>query len=903
MMASNLVKFGRYTLLGLVACGGMGEIYQARYDGVAGFAKTCIIKKIRREYARDKSFVDRFLDEGRLLVSLTHSNIVQIFDMGVVDGEYYLAMEYVDGADLRMLLRHIAPQCVPLSIAIGVCIEVLRGLSYAHRSKDAHARSSGIVHGDVSPSNILISHEGEVKLIDFGIARPARTHSHDDKVQGKLAYMSPEQAHGEALDCRTDIFSTGIVLFEMLAGRRPFGDNVEAMLCEGKFTCDLSIAHDVDLPEQNGEFDEILARSMAPSAKERYQTADEFSDDLIAYTRKYHLICGQKEVLSYFHRYIDDIAKSPKLQGSTDEVMSAALEAMIGMQSLGATRTRTLTPAVASIAADSMNRDIVEYPSRYQSITEENSVNDADFGIENDGKRPAAMGLNTAERLSDDSGQNSIDRLSDDSDQNSIDRLSDDSGQNSISRLSDDSGQNSISRLSDDSGQNSIDRLSGASRLNSGEELLAVDSSQLSRIGRLRRTLVKMRYMLIGAIGAITIISGIFFYRMSQSPVSLEALRQTLEAARLGNDLPQNGDYSNGAVVDIDDRTAVLPSDGEAYRSISASSFVYDAPKTRKHSFARGVPFAFYTEPSSATIYVVEGVYRDLEDKHFLLVAEQDTEVAIQAAGYETCFYRVHFDDIATRTLGNVSWRGCAGVESTFSLHAGQMQVLVHLNPIRAWRNDGDEQNIDSDQRQPQDNAEERDPIDNGARGVAEARTANRTRPRTSTPRAQELNEIRQNAQSAEKNSAIDRISARTNVRATLASADESCELPCTLDVPRNGHYEVRPRVSSRQIGVNYSATAQGDRNVSVDFCKMIVRIQESYVPGDPSPYQVADISIDERQLARQTDKATFILPCGTHEIKARTDTEFGRLEGSLSVDMTDRSKTHVYAISLSSAD
>lgn len=867
MMASNLVKFGRYTLLGLVARGGMGEIYQARYDGVAGFAKTCIIKKIRREYARDKSFVDRFLDEGRLLVSLTHSNIVQIFDMGVVDGEYYLAMEYVDGADLRMLLRHIAPQCVPLSIAIGVCIEVLRGLSYAHRSKDAHARSSGIVHGDVSPSNILISHEGEVKLIDFGIARPARTHSHDDKVQGKLAYMSPEQAHGEALDCRTDIFSTGIVLFEMLAGRRPFGDNVEAMLCEGKFTCDLSIAHDVDLPEQNGEFDEILARSMAPSAKERYQTADEFSDDLIAYTRKYHLICGQKEVLSYFHRYIDDIAKSPKLQGSTDEVMSAALEAMIGMQSLGATRTRTLTPAVASIAADSMNRDIVEYPSRYQSITEENSVNDADFGIENDGKRPVAMGLNTAERLSDDSGQNSI------------------------------------SRLSDDSGQNSIDRLSGASRLNSGEELLAVDSSQLSRIGRLRRTLVKMRYMLIGAIGAIAIISGIFFYRMSQSPVSLETLRQTLEAARLGNDLPQNGDYSNGAVVDIDDRTAVLPSDGEAYRSISASSFVYDAPKTRKHSFARGVPFAFYTEPSSATIYVVEGVYRDLEDKHFLLVAEQDTEVAIQAAGYETCFYRVHFDDIATRTLGNVSWRGCAGVESTFSLHAGQMQVLVHLNPIRAWRNDGDEQNIDSDQRQPQDNAEERDPIDNGARGVAEARTANRTRPRTSTPRAQELNEIRQNAQSAEKNSAIDRISARTNVRATLASADESCELPCTLDVPRNGHYEVRPRVSSRQIGVNYSATAQGDRNVSVDFCKMIVRIQESYVPGDPSPYQVADISIDERQLARQTDKATFILPCGTHEIKARTDTEFGRLEGSLSVDMTDRSKTHVYAISLSSAN
>lgn len=878
-MASNLVKFGRYTLLGLVACGGMGEIYQARYDGVAGFAKTCIIKKIRREYARDKSFVDRFLDEGRLLVSLTHSNIVQIFDMGVVDGEYYLAMEYVDGADLRMLLRHIAPQCVPLSIAIGVCIEVLRGLSYAHRSKDAHARSSGIVHGDVSPSNILISHEGEVKLIDFGIARPARTHSHDDKVQGKLAYMSPEQAHGEALDCRTDIFSTGIVLFEMLAGRRPFGDNVEAMLCEGKFTCDLSIAHDVDLPEQNGEFDEILARSMAPSAKERYQTADEFSDDLIAYTRKYHLICGQKEVLSYFHRYIDDIAKSPKLQGSTDEVMSAALEAMIGMQSLGATRTRTLTPAVASIAADSMNRDIVEYPSRYQSITEGNSVNDADFGIENDGRRPAAMGLNTAERLSDDSGQNSIDRLSDDS------------------------GQNSISRLSDDSDQNSIDRLSGASRLNSGEELLAVDSSQLSRIGRLRRTLVKMRYMLIGAIGAIAIILGIFFYRMSQSPVSLETLRQTLEAARLGNDLPQNGDYSNGAVVDIDDRTAVLPSDGEAYRSISASSFVYDAPKTRKHSFARGVPFAFYTEPSSATIYVVEGVYRDLEDKHFLLVAEQDTEVAIQAAGYETCFYRVHFDDIATRTLGNVSWRGCAGVESTFSLHAGQMQVLVHLNPIRAWRNDGDEQNIDSDQRQPQDNAEERDPIDNGARGVAEARTANRTRPRTSTPRAQELNEIRQNAQSAEKNSAIDRISARTNVRATLASADESCELPCTLDVPRNGHYEVRPRVSSRQIGVNYSATAQGDRNVSVDFCKMIVRIQESYVPGDPSPYQVADISIDERQLARQTDKATFILPCGTHEIKARTDTEFGRLEGSLSVDMTDRSKTHVYAISLSSAN
>lgn len=222
----SIAQLGRYRLERRIAQGGMGEVWLAHHQGAAGWEKKVALKTILPHLAEQEGFIERFLDEARIATTLTHGNIVPVFEFGHDQETYFLAMEYVDGWDLRTLLRRIRAQhdTVPEDLALYIVAEICRGLDYAHQRHDADGNPSPIIHRDVSPSNILVSKDGDVRLVDFGIAsaRERIGTTLTGELRGKIAYMSPEQAAGRAVDPRSDLFSLAIVLYEILAGHRPF---------------------------------------------------------------------------------------------------------------------------------------------------------------------------------------------------------------------------------------------------------------------------------------------------------------------------------------------------------------------------------------------------------------------------------------------------------------------------------------------------------------------------------------------------------------------------------------------------------------------------------------------------------------------------------------------------------
>ena len=210
------LRFGRYTLLMPISTGGMGEIFLARLEGSHGFDKLCVIKKILPHLAQDQDFVSRFVDEAHILVKLSHGNIAQVLDMGVHEHEPYIALEFVDGKDLRRVLSRMRERQLPLplSFVLSVMTRVLDALAYAHRKRGDDDDELNLVHRDVSPQNVLISYEGEVKVIDFGLAKSALSLSRTNPsiVMGKFLYMSPEQARHTKVDRRSDLYAVGLCL-------------------------------------------------------------------------------------------------------------------------------------------------------------------------------------------------------------------------------------------------------------------------------------------------------------------------------------------------------------------------------------------------------------------------------------------------------------------------------------------------------------------------------------------------------------------------------------------------------------------------------------------------------------------------------------------------------------------
>lgn len=284
----GLKRFGNYFLIKKIAAGGMAELYKARKSGEKGFEKLLAIKMILPHLAASDEFISMFIDEAKVAALLDHQNIVQIYDLGKIEDSYCIVMEYVRGKDLRTVLSRGRKSGRKLSIehACLIAASTLAGLSYAHRKKDK-GRELGIVHRDMSPQNILVSYEGGVKIVDFGIAKAA-TQSRDTQagvLKGKLSYMSPEQALGKPLDMRSDVFSTGVVLYEALTGRRLFQGDTDIGTLELVRSAKVEPAPtslDSSFPKT---LEEIVMKSLARDPGERYQSASEMEAALLGFMR------------------------------------------------------------------------------------------------------------------------------------------------------------------------------------------------------------------------------------------------------------------------------------------------------------------------------------------------------------------------------------------------------------------------------------------------------------------------------------------------------------------------------------------------------------------------------------------------------------------------------------------
>ncbi len=280
--------FGRFELLDRIGIGGMAEVWRARVAGVGGFEKILVVKKILPAFAQNKTFVDMLLAEARLCAVLQHANIVQTYENGEIDGNYYIAMEYVAGPDLfKVLSRSTQVQMkIPTEMCLFIAAEAAKGLHYAHNAKDHYGRPLHIIHRDVSPSNIIISEAGEVKVMDFGVARatpggePSDNATRSGVLKGKLGYMSPEQVTGQPFDHRSDIFSLGIILYESLTLKRLFLAktdletlvNIRDARLEHKFKKHAYIEEPVR---------DVLRRALARDVNERYPTAMAMHDDIM----------------------------------------------------------------------------------------------------------------------------------------------------------------------------------------------------------------------------------------------------------------------------------------------------------------------------------------------------------------------------------------------------------------------------------------------------------------------------------------------------------------------------------------------------------------------------------------------------------------------------------------------
>ena len=320
--------FGQYEILEKIASGGMADAFKARRSGVEGFQKIVAIKKILPHLADNEQFIAMFADEAKLAAQLSHPNIVHIHDLGKIEaGGYFIAMEYVDGRDLRAILqtaREVATP-MPVPLAIYVASKIASALDYAHRRRDADGRELAIVHRDVSPQNILISYEGDIKLCDFGIAKAASKASttQSGALKGKVQYMSPEQAWGRPIDRRSDLFSLGSVLFEMLTGEALFRGDTDLNLLEKVRAAEVPAPSTLN-PEVPRSLDAILAKALAAAPDDRYANASDLLRDLESVLYSYTPAPGSADLAIYLHRQQAEEAAAAEASARTAASSAAA---------------------------------------------------------------------------------------------------------------------------------------------------------------------------------------------------------------------------------------------------------------------------------------------------------------------------------------------------------------------------------------------------------------------------------------------------------------------------------------------------------------------------------------------------------------------------------------------------
>ncbi|MEO6954978.1 MAG: serine/threonine-protein kinase [Polyangia bacterium] len=308
--------FGRWQLLERIAVGGMAEIFKAKQSGAHGFEKTVVIKRILPNLASDPEFLAMFVDEAKLQCALEHPKIVQVFEFGEVDGQYFIAMEYVDGMDSLGLLRACAHrrQRLPVRLAVHIAAETLDALAYAHDKRGADGRPLGLVHRDISPSNILLARRGDVKLGDFGIAHAAererQSKTQAGTLKGKYGYMAPEQVIGGALDARADIFAVGIVLAEMLMGRRLFTapNDLDVLLMVRDARLERLDRYGADIPPP---LRAILDKLLSKDLEGRYQRAEQAREALYDFLFDSRQRVTNADLAAYFESLEVDQPRSP----------------------------------------------------------------------------------------------------------------------------------------------------------------------------------------------------------------------------------------------------------------------------------------------------------------------------------------------------------------------------------------------------------------------------------------------------------------------------------------------------------------------------------------------------------------------------------------------------------------
>lgn len=333
--------FGKYFLIEKLATGGMAEIYKAKTFGVDGFEKILAIKRILPHCAVDKEFINMLVDEAKLSVLLSHTNIVQVYDLGKVGEDYFISMEFINGINLREVMNRAKEvgEKFTEDVVVYILSETCKGLDYAHSKKDNEGKPLNIVHRDISPQNILLSFEGEVKIVDFGIAKAAMNISHTMAgiLKGKISYMSPEQALGKPIDRKTDIFSTGLILYEMLTGEKLFTGETQFEVLKKIRTTRLNENSFPDtIPAQ---LRKILAKALSYSVKDRYDNAGDMQIDLTRYL---------------YSTYIDFTPR--KLSGLMRKVFAQEIETKIA-------------PKKEEVAIDSKTRSIM-----IDAVAQENLV-------------------------------------------------------------------------------------------------------------------------------------------------------------------------------------------------------------------------------------------------------------------------------------------------------------------------------------------------------------------------------------------------------------------------------------------------------------------------------------------------------------------------------------------------
>jgi len=354
--ASGEVKsLGRYELLRPLARGGMAQLHLARFASIEGFEKLAVVKRLRAEHAERSDIVRMFLSEVRLLANMQHPNIVVVYDVGNEAGEYYFAMEFLHGQDVRAIIRK-TDRNVPIEHALTIVTATLGGLHYVHERRDANGQPLGIVHRDVSPPNIFVTYDGNVKLLDFGIAKvESSQHTQAGVLKGKVRYMAPEQVNSEPVDRRSDVFAAGIVLWELTVGRRLFDGktDVDVLLQISTQPITPPSAVRASYP---ANLERIVMKALARHPADRYATAREMQEDLEAYARDAKLTLSTNTLEKFMNEvFAADIASwhraqregkalSEHINAQLHERLSASVSGSVSALSSGSQSSQIVAP-------------------------------------------------------------------------------------------------------------------------------------------------------------------------------------------------------------------------------------------------------------------------------------------------------------------------------------------------------------------------------------------------------------------------------------------------------------------------------------------------------------------------------------------------------------------------------